>query len=78
MGPGQAEGWGTKQLGLCVKIWCCQVVEGMGAPEDAWAILTVQMGMPGAGGVRVLSDTLPRRLAKKPCCSKPHMGESWA
>lgn len=40
MGPGQAERWGVEQLRLCVQVWCCQLVEGTGAPENAWASLT--------------------------------------
>lgn len=34
---GREEESGT---GGAVSVWCCQVVEGTGAPEDAWASLT--------------------------------------
>lgn len=55
VGPGEAERWGVDQLGVCVKVWYCQVVEGMGVPEDAWVSLTesrLGVVVPGAGGVR--------------------------
>lgn len=79
MGPGPAERRGVEQLGLCVEVWCCQDVEGTGGPRGCLGESDrVQMGVPEAGGVRGALRHTHRRLAKEPCYSKLHRGESWA